>query len=153
MWSSKFFLPFNFLSAHIQRSEKSQTQRYRFLIKCGRLVNWKWLEFRVFFSITCKKYPLHIAHGYIYGFAKFHNQMIYNSKVIFKNLFSLCVLKLIMLSHLSKLMKWLNRLKLISEGWNMTFTWNKKILKLCLKDYIFRSYQFLVEVTFKTLQS
>ena len=32
---------------------------------------------------------------------------------------------------------------------NMTFPWNKETLKLCLKDYIGRSYHFLVEITCK----
>lgn len=36
----------------------------------------------------------------------------------------------------------------ISEERNMTFPWNKETLKFCLKDYIFRSYDFLGEVAF-----
>ena len=38
--------------------------------------------------------------------------------------------------------------KLISQKRNMNFGWNKKILKPCHKDYIFR-HRFLAEVTFK----
>ena len=33
---------------------------------------------------------------------------------------------------------------------NINFPWNNKIFKLCLKDYIFRSYHFFMEVTFKS---
>ena len=32
---------------------------------------------------------------------------------------------------------------------NLFFLWNKKILNLCLRWHIFRSYRFLAEVTFK----
>ena len=35
----------------------------------------------------------------------------------------------------------------IFQEWNMTFLQNKKILKFCLRDCIFRSSNFLVEVT------
>ena len=31
----------------------------------------------------------------------------------------------------------------------MTFPQNKKVLKLCIKDYIYRSCYFFVEVTFQ----
>ena len=37
----------------------------------------------------------------------------------------------------------------ISQEQNVTFPWNKKIVKLHRKDYIFRSYHFLAEVTLK----
>ena len=37
----------------------------------------------------------------------------------------------------------------MSEKWNMGFSWNKNIVFLCIKDYIFWSYHLLVEVTFK----
>ena len=39
----------------------------------------------------------------------------------------------------------------ISWEWNITFLWNKKIVNLCLKWHILRSYRFVVEVTFKAL--
>ena len=37
----------------------------------------------------------------------------------------------------------------ISWEQNITFLWNKKILNLCLKWHILRSYRFLAEATFK----
>ena len=37
---------------------------------------------------------------------------------------------------------------LISREQNITFPWNKKILKLCLWLHILRSYRFVAEVTF-----
>ena len=37
----------------------------------------------------------------------------------------------------------------ISWEWNRTFLWNKKILNLCLRWHILRSYHFVVEVTFQ----
>ena len=37
----------------------------------------------------------------------------------------------------------------IHQGRNRTFPWNKKAVKLCLKDCIFRLYNFLVETTYK----
>ena len=35
-----------------------------------------------------------------------------------------------------------------SQEGNMIFPWNKKVLKLCLKNFIFRSYYTLAEVAF-----
>ena len=37
----------------------------------------------------------------------------------------------------------------ISWEWNITFLWNKKILNLCIRWHILRSYHFVAEVTFK----
>ena len=37
----------------------------------------------------------------------------------------------------------------ISREWNMTFLKNKRILNLCHKWHILRSYRFVVKVTFK----
>ena len=42
-----------------------------------------------------------------------------------------------------------NKKTWISGEWNITFIWNKKILNLRLRLHIFRSYCFVVEVTFK----
>ena len=39
----------------------------------------------------------------------------------------------------------------ISWEWNITFLWNKKILNLCLRWHILKSYCFVAEVTFKLL--
>ena len=41
----------------------------------------------------------------------------------------------------------------ISWERNIIFLWNKKILNLCFKWHILRSYRFVVEVTFKHLYS
>ena len=41
----------------------------------------------------------------------------------------------------------------ISWKWNIIFLWNKKILNLCLRWNILRSYCFLVEVTFNLYMS
>ena len=38
----------------------------------------------------------------------------------------------------------------ISWEWNITFLWNKKILNLCLRGHILRSYLFVVEVIFRS---
>ena len=38
----------------------------------------------------------------------------------------------------------------ISQEWNVTYSWNKKILKLCLEHYIFRHYP-LAYVTSKAV--
>ena len=38
----------------------------------------------------------------------------------------------------------------VSQEQNMTFLLNKKILKLYIKDYIFRDYHTLEEITFKS---
>ena len=40
----------------------------------------------------------------------------------------------------------------ISWEWNIIFLWNKKILNLCLRWHILRSYCFVAEVTFNELQ-
>ena len=57
-----------------------------------------------------------------------------------------------MTSCFSKLMKWFKIFKIwISLKWVMTFPSKKKILKLCFKGYIFRSYQFLAEEPFNLL--
>ena len=40
----------------------------------------------------------------------------------------------------------------ISWEWNIIFLWNKKILNLCLRWHILRSYRFVAEVTFNELQ-
>ena len=37
----------------------------------------------------------------------------------------------------------------ISWEWNIIFLWNKKILNLCFRWHILRSYCFVAEVTFK----
>ena len=37
----------------------------------------------------------------------------------------------------------------ISWEWNIIFLWNKKILNLCLRRHMNRSYPFVAEVTFK----
>ena len=42
-----------------------------------------------------------------------------------------------------------NTKTLISWKWNIIYLRNKKILNLCLKWYVLRSYHFLAEVTFK----
>ena len=42
-----------------------------------------------------------------------------------------------------------NKKTWISQGRNITFWWNKKILNLCLRWHILRSYCFVAEVTFK----
>ena len=39
----------------------------------------------------------------------------------------------------------------ISWEWNITFLWNKKILNLCFRWHILKSYCFVAEVTFKLL--
>ena len=39
----------------------------------------------------------------------------------------------------------------ISWERNITFAWNKKILNLCVRWHILRSYRFVAEVTFKEL--
>lgn len=39
----------------------------------------------------------------------------------------------------------------VSQEQNMTFSLNKKILKLYFKDYIFRNYHVLQEITLKVL--
>lgn len=39
----------------------------------------------------------------------------------------------------------------ISQKWSMTLPKNKQLLKLYLKEYIFRSNHFLVEVTFLSI--
>ena len=39
----------------------------------------------------------------------------------------------------------------ISWEWHKTFLWNKKILNLCLRWHIFRSYCFVAEVTFNNI--
>ena len=40
-------------------------------------------------------------------------------------------------------------IKIISEERNITFLWNKKIIDLCLRWHILRSYCFVAEVTLK----
>ena len=67
-------------------------------------------------------------------FAKFHIQMVYDSKDISKNL-----LYLVMTLQLSKLMEWL-------------FMKYKKDLNLCFKDNTFKNYDFLGEVTLKSFR-
>ena len=45
-----------------------------------------------------------------------------------------------------------NTKTLISQKRNIAFLWNIKILNLCLRWHILRSYCFVAEVTFKTLE-
>ena len=44
-----------------------------------------------------------------------------------------------------------NTITWIPGEWNITFTWNKKILNLCLRCLILRSCRFVTEVTFKQI--
>ena len=46
-----------------------------------------------------------------------------------------------------------NTITWISWKWNITFLRNKKILNLCLRWHIFRSYCFVAEVTFNAKQT
>ena len=86
-------------------------------------------------------FPINIVHDYMYQLTKFHDQIMIqkmNSKLY--------------LTQLPKLMKWFEILKaeyLTNETY-MTVQWNGKILKLCLKDYIFTIYHFLAEVIFNS---
>ena len=84
--SSCRYVPFfDFLSEHFQESKKPQAHHNCFLINCDRLVNLKGPESRTHSSQSCRIFSKNIASDFIYYLAKFHDQIIYDSKDIFKN--------------------------------------------------------------------
>ena len=68
----------------------------------------------------------------------------------FTQKFTLPRMSLFMTSQLLRLMDWfkVKKIEYLKIG-ICFFPWNEKILKLCLRDYIFRSCYFLAEVTSK----
>ena len=100
-------------------------------------------------SKSSKIFPKNIVHDYIDNLTTFHDEMILESKDIFQNVLYLCanIHHDVTTFEVDK-MVW-NIENWTYHEWTMTFPWNERILKLCLKNHIFRSYQFLAELTFK----
>ena len=99
-------------------------------------------------SKSFKKFQKNIAHAYIYQLTKFGDLMSRDSTDLFKMHPVSCtnthrdVTDLVNHVMVNDTKTW------ISQEQNITFLWNKKILNLCLRWHILRSYRFAAEVTY-----
>ena len=140
------FLIFPYLP--FQKNETLESWHNWLLSNWSRLLNWKRPGTQSHSFKLFKRFLRIVALVYIYQLTKFGDLMSCDSKYIFK--IALCFMyqysswRLDLVNHVM----FENTKTLIFWERNITFLQNKKILNLCLRWYIFRSYLFLAKVTF-----
>ena len=123
------------------------TKKIDILSNWSRLLNWKVRGTSLQSSKLFKRFLKNIALPYIYQLTKFGGLISCGSKYIFKNALS-CTITHHNVIDLVNHMMIENTKFWVSQEWNITFLWNKKILNWCFKWNILRSYIYVAEVTF-----
>ena len=144
-----WYLPFLILPySPFQKNETLKTWHNWLLSNWSRLLNWKGPGTKLQSSKSLKGFQKNIAVAYTQKLTTFGWLMSCDSKDIFKNVPASCdnthhdVTDLVNHEMIKNTKTW------ISCERNKAFLWNKKILNLCLRCHILRSYRFVPEVPF-----